>query len=292
MALDQIVGNRSSRRENDSRSSFIQDETLNHYVGWSKSKDRDAFLIPDIEAFVAYALPKHFKEMKQWGSFQKQLNNYGFERQDRGPDKALYVHSGDKFRQGRLDLLPDVRRRPTCQTPARSGQKRPSTPLTPTGDSSTVKFGSQKDLPLRSNKLEYDNEWLITEVLELKRKLESSEKRLRTAESRLEVTENQLQITERRRLEMQNQLFELFGTPERAPIGDGASNSVVDPGPAQLVGNVDVLYNTLNTPAVADAGLSTYHTGFLEDVSFESYFSTGMIYGSADLPLSSAFLAP
>ncbi|KIO23935.1 hypothetical protein M407DRAFT_26636 [Tulasnella calospora MUT 4182] len=236
MALDQIVGNRSSHRENDSRSSFIQDETLNHYVGWSKSKGRDAFLIPDIEAFVAYALPKHFKEMKE--------------------------------------------------TPARSGQKRPSTPLTPTGDSSTVESGSQKSPPLRNNKHEYDKEWLIMEVLELKRKLESSKERLQAAESRL------LQITERRRLEMQNQLFELFGMLERAPIGDGASNSVVDPGPAQLVGDVDVLYNVLNTPAVADGGLSMYDTGFLESVSFESYFSTGMIYDSVDLSLSSAVLGP
>lgn len=44
---------------------MLEDETVTNYVRWSKSGSVDALCIPDIEAFVVNAMPKHFKEMKQ-----------------------------------------------------------------------------------------------------------------------------------------------------------------------------------------------------------------------------------
>ncbi|KIO17087.1 hypothetical protein M407DRAFT_33251 [Tulasnella calospora MUT 4182] len=45
--------------------SMLQDNTVERYVMWTEVEQQDALLIPDLEAFVANVLPKHFKEMKK-----------------------------------------------------------------------------------------------------------------------------------------------------------------------------------------------------------------------------------
>lgn len=68
--------------------------------------------VPNIERFAARVLPVHFPEMKAWGSFVKQLNNYGFEKRNRSTTEAWYSHWDNKFWTGYRALLPQVLRRP------------------------------------------------------------------------------------------------------------------------------------------------------------------------------------
>lgn len=44
---------------------MLEDETVEPYVRWSNFNNREALLIPDIDAFVANVMPRHFKEMKK-----------------------------------------------------------------------------------------------------------------------------------------------------------------------------------------------------------------------------------
>ncbi|KIO23937.1 hypothetical protein M407DRAFT_26638 [Tulasnella calospora MUT 4182] len=261
--------------------SMLQDKTVERYVMWTKAEQKDALLIPDLEAFVANVLPKHFKEMKKWGSFQKQLNNYNFQREDRGSGKALYTHS--QFRRGHPELLPDVGRRPKCQIPACPGQERRSTPIAPIAGSTTPESGSQTDPPSHCDQVEYDNEGVKLEILQLKRELESSEEGRAAMEVRLQVAESRLHETEQQLLRMEIQILELSKMLEQRSIGDGTLNCVGGPGPAQPVHGVDILHNVApNIPTAANGGLLTFHTGSLQSDSLESYLAMEMTYGHVD----------
>lgn len=44
---------------------MLEDESVESYVMWSKFNNREALLIPDIDAFVANVMPRHFREMKK-----------------------------------------------------------------------------------------------------------------------------------------------------------------------------------------------------------------------------------
>ncbi|KAG8951646.1 hypothetical protein FRC04_005934 [Tulasnella sp. 424] len=216
---------------------MLQDETIKNYVSWRKHESLDALYIPDIEAFAVNVMPKYFKEMKGgWGSFQKQLNNYGFEKRDRGAGKALYTHSGNNFRKGRPDLLPKVLRR-LCPKPtasagrgSRPAQEPPTAPIEPT----TPQSDSQTDPRAKEDQLEHEKKKLEREILELKRKLELSEARRSEAENQFQTTENRLQATENLLLEMGNQLIALLSTvnvPYAGPSSYGGNHHLV-PRPA------------------------------------------------------------
>ncbi|KAG8906496.1 hypothetical protein FRC01_007999, partial [Tulasnella sp. 417] len=196
---------------------MLEDETAKPHIGWIKTKHGDAISIPDTEAFVANAMPVYFKEMTQ------------------GQGKALYAHSGNKFRQGRPDLLREVTRRPNGQIRACSRQKRLSTPMLPVAGRASP-----------------ENNELKVKILELESELESSGERHSVVEGRLQAVENQLHVTEQRLLEMENQLLELSKKLQGVSARDAALDSVVDPGPAQSMRCVDALFNALNIPEAVD----------------------------------------
>lgn len=60
--------------------SLLEGGSMTFYIHWHPE---GGLFIPSIEQFAARVLPVHFPEMKAWGSFQKQLNNYGFEKRNR-----------------------------------------------------------------------------------------------------------------------------------------------------------------------------------------------------------------
>ncbi|KAG8899432.1 hypothetical protein FRC00_001428 [Tulasnella sp. 408] len=250
---------------------MLEDKSLKQYVSWSKSKGKDAVVIPDIEAFVANALPKHFEEMKQWGSFQKQLNNYDFKRQDRGPNKAVYAHS--MFLQGRPDLLGNVRCRPKHRTPGHRGPKRPSTLIPPTAGNTPPASGSQTDSPSHNDQLERDNK-------ELKRKVSELELRVQTLETRLQL------------MEMREQLNDWSKRPEGISTGGGALDSMVDPGSAQSVHQIDVLHGALIASADAGGEALGCQFGPLQTLPWEAYLTTELPYDPVDPLFGLEFLAP
>ncbi|KAG9035753.1 hypothetical protein FS837_001837 [Tulasnella sp. UAMH 9824] len=278
--LDPLNDNRPNHRDPKLRSGkgfpfklyfMLEDETLRQYVSWSKSKGKDAFSIPDIEAFVANALPKHFEEMKQ-----KQLNNYDFKRQDRGPDKAVYAHS--VFLQGRPDLLANVRCRSKRRTAARRGPKRPSSPIPITAGNKAPASGSQTNYPLSDDQLECDNKELRREVSELK--------------VRLQTAETGLQLMQETVLEMREQLKELLKKPEGISTGGGALDSMVDPGSAQSLHQFDVLHSALIPSTDAGGEALGCPSGSLQTLPLEAYMSMGLAYNPVDPLIGFEFLAP
>ena len=66
-----------------------------------------AFVVHDMERFVAEIIPRFFKQNK-WNSFARQLNLYGFQRLLTGPDVGGYYH--ELFLKGRPNLVVHMRR--------------------------------------------------------------------------------------------------------------------------------------------------------------------------------------
>lgn len=82
-----------------------------------------AFCVNDMERFVNVILPQYFNHSK-FGSFQRQLNTYGFKRILRGYHLGAYFHPD--FQKGRVDLLSKIKR----MIPSKSGDG--SCPNSPT----------------------------------------------------------------------------------------------------------------------------------------------------------------
>jgi len=66
-----------------------------------------AFVVHDMERFVAEIMPRFFKQSK-WNSFARQLNLYGFQRILSGPDAGGYYH--ELFLKGKDSLVVHMRR--------------------------------------------------------------------------------------------------------------------------------------------------------------------------------------
>mmetsp|Transcript_2006 Transcript_2006/g.4056 ORF Transcript_2006/g.4056 Transcript_2006/m.4056 type:complete len:849 (-) Transcript_2006:92-2638(-) len=81
------------------------DASLASIVSW-KAHGR-AFCVYDLENFVKFLIPVHFKQNK-WSSFQRQLNIYGFKRLTQGRDSGCYYH--ESFLRGMPDLCSNLQR--------------------------------------------------------------------------------------------------------------------------------------------------------------------------------------
>lgn len=146
-----------------------------------------------------------------------------------GAGKALYAHSGNKFRKCRPDLLHEVVRKPNPQPThayarqdSGSEQQRPTTFITPTLNSTLIQPGSQPIPPAEENQLEHENTWLKMKILVLERDLKYSEDRQLAMENRLRRAEGRL-------VELETQLIEPKKRPERIPTGEATLNPTVLP---------------------------------------------------------------
>lgn len=186
---------------------MLEDEDMATYVRWHQERGLYGLLIPDIDAFVENALPRHFAGVKKWGSFQRQLNNYGFEKQDRSTTQAFYTHWNNKFRQGHPESLPEVVRKPdqAVKTSSRQDAAQTQPATTPDVGSPGSQPLSQLELQARiirlekdlndikndhsriineNNQLKHENNQLKNEVLGLKHRQSASEGRLDRLETR------------------------------------------------------------------------------------------------------------
>jgi len=98
--------------------SECRDETICRFMANGR-----AFLVVDKERFVSEILPKYFKQ-SQWGSFQRQLHNYGFERVAQGPYKGAFYH--ELFIQDQSGLMTFCKR---VESISRDGKSRTSRQL-------------------------------------------------------------------------------------------------------------------------------------------------------------------
>ncbi|KAG8983337.1 hypothetical protein FRB90_006118, partial [Tulasnella sp. 427] len=91
----------------------LQDERMKDYIQWYKNGNSYGFSIPNINAFQQNVLTKYFQDINQWGSFLKQLSNYGFKKIGRASlsrNQACYMHKAGMLRPGHPELLPQVRK--------------------------------------------------------------------------------------------------------------------------------------------------------------------------------------
>ncbi|KAI9223745.1 HSF-type DNA-binding-domain-containing protein, partial [Blastocladiella britannica] len=88
---------------------IINDASHAQFVEWSTSGE--SFFITDVPAFENI-LPNHYKH-RQFSSFVRQINMYGFTKINRGmkEDKRVFEFAHPAFLRGRIDLLPLIRRK-------------------------------------------------------------------------------------------------------------------------------------------------------------------------------------
>jgi len=82
-----------------------------------------AFLVVDKDRFVQEVLPRYCRQTK-WGSFQRQLHNYGFERIANGPHRGAFYH--ELFVQGQPGLMTFVKRVGAVTKDGRARTTRPT----------------------------------------------------------------------------------------------------------------------------------------------------------------------
>ncbi|KAG8951645.1 hypothetical protein FRC04_005933 [Tulasnella sp. 424] len=249
---------------------MLGDGTVMDFVRWGKSGSLDALYIPDIKAFEVNVMPKYFKEMRQWGSFQRQLHNYGFEKRDRGAGKALYAHSGNKFCKGRPDLLPKVLRKPNsrmkaiiAQDLASPARGRATTPIEPTIPQSTSQINPYAEVDklgrelervvLRLSAMEGQLSATQDQLKAPQDRLKAAEDRVKAADDRVKAAEDRLKATEDRLLLLESQIVELSRKLERVSSGDGGLNSLVHVGPSQPILDCGILLDAFATPAPPSA---------------------------------------
>ncbi|KAG8953102.1 hypothetical protein FRC04_003049 [Tulasnella sp. 424] len=201
---------------------MLADDAMKDYIAWRRVEDLDGLFIPNIEAFVENALPEHFPEMNQWGSFQRQLSNYGFRKKGRDKTKGFYIHSDKKICRGRPYPPPEAMRWAKAAKPQHPAQEHPLAADSP----AVPQPPCQPDTYARIDHLE---EQLETTKSELK----ATQNLVSKMAKRLEMLETQLR-------NLPYQLGAMF-------IGDGSPDQQVDNGP--VGGAVD---NDYSLPGAGD----------------------------------------
>ncbi|KAG9043309.1 hypothetical protein FS837_009760, partial [Tulasnella sp. UAMH 9824] len=216
-----------------------------------------------------------------------------------GPGKALYVHSENKFRKGRSDLLAKVLRRQKWSTKA-SKRASPSALISPTApQSGSQSYTNSKEIWLGSGKEE-----LEMKILELRRELEDS----RVTQS---MMRSQLQVTENRLLLVENQLCKLLRQkhvePDKLETPTVVSHLIdylpIEEQSASMLPNV--LLGPCATKGAASGAscrapgaslgvkdVEPYSTALPQGISSESYLETEMVYGPLVSTLGCLFAAP
>ncbi|KAG8919306.1 hypothetical protein FRC01_001349 [Tulasnella sp. 417] len=178
---------------------MLSDKTMAEYIKSEERQGSKAFKIPNIEAFVAHALPRYFPDMNQWGSFQKQLSNYGYKKKDRDKESGTWVL--------RNKNPSDVLRQPKEPVPRKTLQERRPPATTPAGTVTTLQPQDQPDLHARMNRLQ--------------KELNATRSELAETRALLSETRTQLQTM----MDVVRSLTELA-------FGDNSSYSMPHPGPA------------------------------------------------------------
>ncbi|KAG8914094.1 hypothetical protein FRC01_004228 [Tulasnella sp. 417] len=178
---------------------MLGDETMAEYIKPEERQGSKAFKIPNIEAFVVNALPQYFPDMNQWGSFQKQLSNYGYKKKDRDKESGIWVL--------RNKNPSDVLCQPKDPALRKPLQERRSPAATPAHSVTILQSQNQPDLRVRVDRLQKE---LNTTTSEL-------------AETRALLLETRTQL---------QTMMDVVRTLTELVIGDNSSHSMPHPGPA------------------------------------------------------------
>lgn len=174
---------------------LVEDPVTSELVSWTAA-DARAFTVHKPDEFARDVLPRYFKH-KNFSSFVRQLNQYGFHKRD--PDRWTFGH--ENFRRGRLDLLKLIsRRRPKNPIPA-PAPPPPARPAPP-AQQAVVELGSY-GLAGKLEGLKRDKDVLIKELVVTRK----AEKKL---QDKCEGLELRVGLLENSTKQMQNFIMHYF----------------------------------------------------------------------------------
>ncbi|GKV11947.1 hypothetical protein SLEP1_g23159 [Rubroshorea leprosula] len=164
---------------------MVEDEETDPIVSWSVTGD--SFVVWDQHTFSENLLPKYFKH-KNFSSFVRQLNSYGFTKID--PDRWEFANEG--FQEGKKHLLKNIKRRSRYNNQQQGAGN----------GAESVSVGLEGKVEL----LKKDQTTFQLEILKLRRQQEESQYQLNAVEERIRCAECR-----------QQQMFNFFGKIAKYP---------------------------------------------------------------------------
>ncbi|XAR70782.1 hypothetical protein NMG60_11027767 [Bertholletia excelsa] len=167
---------------------MVEDPSTDSVVSWSRG--RNSFIVWDSHKFATTLLPRYFKH-RNFSSFIRQLNTYGFRKVD--PDRWEFANEG--FLGGQKHLLKTIKRRRNVSQSAQSAQQGGA--LLELGQ-----YGMEEDV----ERLRRDRNMLMAELVKIRQQQQ-------TARDKVLVMEERLLSTERKQQQMMTFLAKALSSP-------------------------------------------------------------------------------